>query len=757
MNLTVKFSETSGITLAAVNKTIELLQDGASIPFIARYRKEHTGFLNETQIRDIYDFWQKIQKIEERREELKVSFNNYEGLSESLKSELHNKLDQCESMQELEAIYEPYKRKKANKALVAREQGLDKALDLILSYSLKDMNQLSRFIDPSKNLNNINDVYAGLEDLLNEKLSLDTIFRSWLKELIIKFSFIVCKKAKAEDTENLYSAYYDSEWKTSYIPDWRIMAINRAEKAKIINVKIEPDKEKILEIVFKNTFSDKKTSENFYEALASKAIFMEKISKNLIAFEFIIECYKTYIKKSLIASIERDIRNDLTDNANERSIRVFQKNLKALLMTPPLSNKNILALDPGFRTGCKCALVDADSNLVYQTTIYPIKLSNHSDESSIIKAKETIKNIYTKYTFDLIAIGNGTASKETESFISDFIKEYNVNVNYLIVSEAGASVYSASQTAIDEFPDLDVSIRGAVSIGRRVQNMLDELVKIPPESIGVGMYQHDVPEKELAEKLKIEVESVVNTIGVDLNRASVYLLQYVSGLNMRLAKEIVKYRNKNKMFKNRDALKQVKGIGDKIFELCAGFCKVYESDNLLDKTTVHPESYDLVYQVIDLLELRNDLESFLLNIRDLEKAKKIEQKFLCSYDLLNRTFSITQESLKELTNNLLYSSAENLYLKQNKPEIRTGVNSISVENLISGSVVQGIVRNVTDFGIFIDIGLKNDALMYASVCKNNELNTLQPGQLIKAEVISITKQISTRDSKESYKIGLKPV
>lgn len=753
MNTLEKFSTESNIPLTSINKTIELLNEGATIPFIARYRKEYTNYLNEIQIRDIYDFKLKNDKLNERKEELINYFTTNEEISEEFKKDLISKVQTAESIQELDTIYEPFKKKKANKALIARQQGLDKALDFLLSYACKNLDMLNQYINQEKNLNTIDEVLSGLQDLLSEKISLDTEFRNWFKTLIFKFSSFSTKKSKkAEDTQEIYTAYYDNNWKINSLPEWRVLAINRAEKDKIINVNLDIPKDKILEIVFKNNFTESKSNDNFLTACASKATYLQGINKNLPCFDFVIECYKNYINKSLVPSIEREIRNDLTTSAHEQSIKVFQKNLSALLLTPPLEKKIILAIDPGFRTGCKCAIIDKNGNLLDYMTIFPIKLNNSFDNNKIIEAKDIINKALTKHNFELIAIGNGTASKETEHFINDWIKENKLNIQYTIVSEAGASVYSASKTAIDEFPNLDLTVRGAISIGRRLQNMLDELVKIPPESIGVGMYQHDIPIKDLSNKLALEVESAVNTIGVDLNRASIYLLQYISGLNLKLVKEIAKYRKTNKLFHNRLELLKVKGIGDKIFELCAGFCKIYESDNPLDKTTIHPEKYSLVYSILNDYKLIDNLNNYFNNTQNISIAKDIELTLLNNQKDIHTKFAVSAIELKDIINNLLYSSAEYIYQEKNKPILKHNSTNIQENDLYVGQKISGIVRNVTDFGIFIDIGLKNDALMYRSVCKNNELQKYSPGDTIETIIINMNKQPN-----ETYKIGLGPI
>ena len=753
MNLYEKFSHEINVPLVSINKTIELLNSGATIPFISRYRKEQTNFLNEIQVRDIYEFRLKIDKINERKEDLLKYFSENEELDAVYKRDIINKLNLAESLQELEAIYEPFKKRKANKALIARQQGLDKALEFLLSFTCKNTEMLKSYINKEKNLSTLDEVLSGIQDLLTEKLSLDTEFRNWFKSLIFKFSSISTKKSKkVEDIQMLYSAYHESSWKINSLPEWRVLAINRAEKEKIINVSLDIPTEKIIEIVFKNNYSENKSKDNFLTACASKATYLQGINKNLPCFDFILECYKNQINKSLIPSIEREIRSDMTSQAHEQSIKVFQKNLKALLLTPPLEKKTILAIDPAYRTGCKCAVIDKNGNFLDATTIFPIKLNNSFDTNKISQASESINKLLLKRNFELIAIGNGTASKETEDFISKWIKDNKLNIQYTIVSEAGASVYSASKTAIEEFPELDVTIRGAISIGRRVQNMLDELVKIPPESIGVGMYQHDIPSKDLSEKLALEVESAVNVVGVDLNRASIYLLQYISGLNLRLAKEIVKYRTTNKLFKNRKELLKVKGIGEKVFELCAGFCKIYESDNPLDKTTIHPESYDLVSNILKEFHLWNRLNQFFNHLSDLTIAHEIEKTLLENQSLINHKFNINNTSLKEIINNLLYSSSENIYKDKNKLSLKHIATNIEEKDLSIGQIIHGIVRNVTDFGIFVDIGLKNDALMYRSVCKNNELQRYSPGDNIEALIISMEKH-----NNDHYRIGLSPI
>ena len=715
MILIEQFSLENNIPVTSINKTIELFEEGATIPFISRYRKEVTGDLNEIQIREIFYLHDKIKKLEERKEEIFNSLQN-QGVTDK---EIFRKIEQATSLKELELLYEPFKKKQQNKALIAREKGLDIALSHLLSGYYKDINNLAKHISQEKDLPDLDSVCDGIKDLLDEKLKLDLEYREWFKQLVFKFSYLrTKKKQKADDPKNLYQAYYDKEWNLKNLPDWRVLAINRAEKEKIINVKISPDTDKLLEIVFKQNF------DNFWLACASKAVYQQKIHflshKSPSVYDFILNAYKDSIKSSLFPSIEREIRSDLTETAHKRAIEVFQKNLRALLLTQPLEKKSILAIDPGYRTGCKCALIDANGQFITHKTVF-ITIP----QKDIEKTEKYLNDLHSKYSFELVAIGNGTGSKETEDFISNWIIDNNLNIEYIIVSEAGASVYSASESAIQEFPELDVTVRGAISIGRRVQDMLDELIKIPPESIGVGMYQHDIPEKDLKEKLKIEVESVVNSIGVDFNRASVFLLQYVSGLSFKLASAIVEYRKKHGLFHSRNDLFKIKGIGEKTYIQCVGFCKIYESENIFDQTFLHPESYHIAEIFLNSLNISTkDLKEVIKELSD----KQID------FNLLSQKINVSENQLKDICKFIIESKHD---FRKDFPQPLKKQKSLTFEELSIGQSLFGVIRNVTDFGAFVDIGLKNDALLYASKCKNEELSVMFPGQIIEVVIENI--------------------
>ena len=573
------------IKISQIESTIGLLNDDKTIPFIARYRKEVTGSLDEIQIREIADSLHFQEKLAERKEEILTSLTNQEALTDDLKKKIEN----AETMKALEDIYLPFKKKQKTRADIAVEKGLKPLAEFILKSRQRDDGFVSRFIDKEKGVNTIEEAMNGAMDIIAEEIAYDTEVRDFVRENLFRHGIIETKKnEKKEDEKAVYKNYYDNRFRVYSIPEWRVLAINRAENDKILKVKMLVDWEKF------NPYLERKTEYGDAKGFSIMQLVVFGVRKFHPYFTELTETAIDAYKRLIFPSIEREIRNDLTEKAEKRSIEIFQNNLRHLMLTPPLKKIRIAGIDPGFRTGCKIAYIDENSNLLGYDTIYATPPHNKTKE-----AMEILTRAYKKHKFNLISIGNGTASKETEEFISNWLDNIeDKDIKYIIVSEAGASVYSASPTAGEEFPELDVTIRGAISIGRRVQDMLNELVKIPPESIGVGMYQHDISVNLLKEKLSREVESVVNYVGVDINNASEYLLQYVSGFSKKTAKNLIEYRQNNGLFKTRNEIRKVKGIGDKVYELSAGFCRVPESANPLDNTIIHPESYKLTERVL---------------------------------------------------------------------------------------------------------------------------------------------------------------
>lgn len=708
-----------------IENTLSLIKEDKTIPFIARYRKEATGCLDELQIRSIFESYHTWLRFLDRKQEIINALTN----NSLITAELSAKIEQCINIKELEELYLPYKKKQKTRADVAMEKGLKPLAESILSAKTKNMNILKNFINPDKGVLSEQDALAGAMDILAEQFSFDPGIRQLLLENIFRHGKIICKKnEKVEDEKQTYKNYYDNSWSVRNIPSWRILAINRAESEKIIKVKINMEWEAF------NNYLIRKTNQTELTGLILLLLQLTRVYQHHPWNTELSECMLDSYKRLLFPALEREIRNQLTEKAEDRSLEIFQKNLRHLMLTPPLKKTRILGIDPGYRTGCKVAVIDENGAFLDYDTIFPTPPQNKKEEAS-----KTLTKLYQKHHFQLIAIGNGTASHETEDFISGWLEKHSSDpIKYVIVSEAGASVYSASDSAREEFPDLDVSVRGAVSIGRRVQDMMNELVKIPPESIGVGMYQHDISQNVLKEKLSLEVESVVNHIGVDLNQASGFLLQFVSGFNKKIAKSVLEYRNEHQGFKNRNELKKVKGIGDKVYELSAGFCRVPESANPLDDTIIHPENYPVTEQLIRKMGF---------TLKDINQKK----------DELNtrlNTLSVPQFAEELNISIILLNDIKEALLKRRDPRedypqpvLKDKIKDLN--SLYVGYQTQGVVRNVTDFGIFADIGTGKDALIYRSSFPNYNPEDYYPGMILLTEIILIDQK--------NEKIGLKIV
>ena len=647
-----------------VKTVLELLSNGNTIPFIARYRKEATGALDEEQIRKINEIYEYQVNLLKRKEDVIRLIDEKGLLTDELKSQILN----ANKLVEVEDLYRPFKEKKKTKATDAINNGLEPLAKIIMSFPLKEIDY-SKFIN--EKVKTIDEAILGAKYIIAEWISDNAYYRKSIRNYAYKNGIIVTKlKKDAVDENKVYEMYYDYQEKVREIKPHRILAINRAEKEKVITVSIDVNKEDII------------------NNLKSKIIKNDKSQVTDIVIDAINDAYKRLIEPST----EREIRSDLTEKADEVAIDNFGKNLEKLLLQPPMKDKMVLGLDPAYRTGCKLAVLSPVGQSLEIAVIYP-----HEPVKKYEKAKKIVLDLIRKYNIDIIAIGNGTASRESEAFIADVIKECDRKVEYIIVSEAGASVYSASKIAIEEFPDLTVEKRSAISIGRRLQDPLAELVKIEPESIGVGLYQHDVSNKKLTESLDFVVSSAVNKVGVNVNTASPSLFKYVSGITKKNIEKILDYRNKNRI-KNRNELKKL--LSDKTYEQAIGFLRVVDGTNPLDATSIHPESYDITLKLLNMLHLDvKDLGSEKINNLNIdveEYSKKLNTDIYTLQDIIDSLKKPNRDPRDEMP----------------KPILKSDI--LHIEDLKIGMKLQGTVRNVVDFGVFIDIGLKNDGLAHIS-------------------------------------------
>ena len=689
-----------GINKNQVKNTIKLIDEGNTIPFIARYRKEVTGNLDDEILRKFFDRLTYLRNLEQRKEEIKNSIEKQDKMTEQINKAINKAI----TLSELEDIYRPFKIKKNTKAQIAKELGLDKLSQIILSQDLKykNLNEVTKFFKEKANLSE-EVVIEKAKDIIKEQVSDNTDFRKYIKKVFLNTGRIVTKNAKGEKSN--YDMYYNFSEKLKSIRPHRILAINRGEKDGFLKVKFEVNDDEIIKY------------------LESKIIKNDSIFKNIL-----LDCIKDAYKKNIKPSIERQIRTDKFEIASDEAICVFGVNVKNLLLQAPVKDLVVMGFDPAYRTGCKIAVIDETGKLLTYTTIYPTK-----PQEDIKTSEKILIDIIMKYNVGIIAIGNGTASRESEKFVSDMIKKIKTKkVYYTIVSEAGASVYSASKLATKEYPDINVSIRGAISIARRLQDPLAELVKIDPKSIGVGQYQHDVNQKRLTETLYGVVENVVNTVGVDINTATPSLLSYVSGINTSVSENIVKYREENGKFKNRTEFLKVPKLGKNTFVQCAGFLKVTNSDNILDNTMVHPESYGIAEKLIENLGYdvnklnennMKDVISKLNNIDVNEYSKKLGVGSLTLTDIV--------EELKK----------PGIDKREDMPKPIFKSDVLKIEDLKEGMILDGTIRNVIDFGAFVDIGIKSDGLVHISNISNdyikNPLEELSVGQNVKVKVISV--------------------
>ena len=719
MNIPSVIAQELGIKLDQVDAVIKLFQEDATIPFIARYRKEHTGGLDEEVLRQIEDRLNYLTLLVERRETILKSIEEQGKLTDELKT----KILACVKLQELEDLYLPYKPKRKTRGTVAKAKGLEPLAMFIIENPNFEGNleeKLAEFIDEEKGVNNIEEALQGAKDILAEMVNDNAEVRKAVRENLLTSSIVKSEKIKEKDTDEkisekqkakekkeIYQIYYDFQVDITKIKPYQTLALNRGEKEKVLKVSFGFDEQTILRLM-KNKFIDYKDS-----------VFME-IIENLIQDAF---------SRLTYPSLEKEVRKHLTELADLHAIEIFASNLKQLLLQPPLANKIIMGIDPGFVSGSKVAVIDETGKYLEGSTIYP-----HPPQNKKFDAKITVLKFINKYKVEVIAIGNGTASRETELFIAELIKENNLKCQYIIVNEAGASVYSASTVAKKEFPDLEASQRGNISIGRRLLDPLAELVKIDPKSIGVGLYQHDVDQKMLAEKLDNVVESCVNYVGVDVNTASASLLTYVSGLNKRIAENIVKHREKKGKFNKRQEIMDVTGVGEKAFEQSAGFLKIPNGENPLDNTFIHPESYDATKMMLDKfnMPLANIKESgALISLLVNQKGTK----------RLAEEIGIGEPTLIDIIENLKKPGRDP---REDipKPILRSDV--LKMEDLREGMRLKGTVRNVVDFGAFVDIGVKQDGLLHISQIADkyvkNPLDVINVGDIIDVKITGIDIQ-----------------
>ena len=700
MNLIeTKIAEELNLKPFQVENAVKLIDEGNTIPFIARYRKEQTGELSDVKLRELFDKLTYLRNLEKRKEEV-IRLIDEQG---KLDDELKNKIETAVTMTEVEDLYRPYKQKKRTRATIAKEKGLEPLATILFEQKeKKDLKEIANdFIDAEKGVETVEDAIAGAMDIVSEMISDVAEYRKDIRKIIYRDGIIVTKAAK--DEKSVYEMYYDYEEAVKRIPSHRILAINRGEKEEFLKVKIDGTDDKIIEYLEKRILIKDGSFRDTMELV-------------------IADAYKGLIKPS----VENEVRNELSDAAEEKAIKVFGQNAKKLLLQAPLKNLTVMGFDPAYRTGCKIAVIDDTGKLLDTTTVYPTEPQN-----DVEGAKKKLLELINKYNINMIAIGNGTASRESEMFVADMIKDVKHDIHYAIVSEAGASVYSASKLATEEYPDINVSLRGAISIARRLQDPLAELVKIDPKSIGVGQYQHDVNQNKLDESLTGVVEDAVNSVGVDLNTATPSLLKYVSGISKTVANNIVKYRDEKGKLKNRKELLKVSKLGPAAYTQCAGFLRITDGENPLDNTSVHPESYETAEKILEQIGFKvQDLKDKSAEIRvnlNTVNAEKLATE-------LNIGVPTIKDIIKELQ-----KPGRDPRDEMPKPVLRSDV--LKIEDLKEGMILTGTVRNVIDFGAFVDIGVKNDGLVHISEMSDkyikNPMDVVSVGDIVKVRVIKI--------------------
>ena len=692
-----------------VENAVNLIDEGNTIPFIARYRKEVTGGLSDEQLRTLGDRLNYLRNLDERKEEVRKSIEEQGKMTEEIEKALQN----AKILADVEDIYRPYKQKKRTRATIAKEKGLEPLSEALINQDKNvSIEELAKeFIDAEKGVETVEDAILGAKDIIAENISDNPNYRKEIKRYCYKDGIISTESnAKDENEENqTYKMYFDFNEKVNRIPSHRILAINRAEKENAIKLKIQKPEENIIDFMERDIIKD----------------------KNSKYAEILEDTVEDSFKRLIEPSVEREIRSDLTEKAEEKAIKVFGQNAKQLLLGAPLKGMTVMGFDPAYRTGCKIAVIDETGKVLATTTVYPTEPQNKIEE-----AKKELKELIKKYNINMIAIGNGTASRESEKFVADMISEIDNEVYYAIVSEAGASVYSASKLATEEYPDINVSLRGAISIARRLQDPLAELVKIDPKAIGVGQYQHDVNQKKLAESLSAVVEDAVNEVGVDVNTATPSLLSYVSGINKTIANNIVKYRDENGKFIERKELLKVPKLGKVAYQQCSGFIRIPDGKNPLEITAVHPESYEKAEQLLENIGYTKE------DLRNQEKLKDIKVK-LNSINLkdVSEKLDIGEMTLKDIVDELSKPGRDPRD-EMPKPILRSDV--LKFEDLREGMILNGTVRNVIDFGAFVDIGVKHDGLVHISELSEkfvkNPSDVVSIGDIVKVKVIGIDEK-----------------
>ena len=716
-------SDELGVKEKQVESAINLIDEGNTIPFISRYRKEATGGLSDEQLRTLGERLNYLRNLEERKAEVVKLIDGQGKLTEEIVKDLENAV----TLADVEDIYRPYKQKKRTRATIAKEKGLEELANIIFDQENKEpIEEIAKnYIDEEKGVASTEEAINGALDIIAENISDNAEYRKVIKKICYREGIIVTKATNSEEKSS-YEMYYDFSEKVNRIPSHRILAINRGEKEEFLKVKIEKPEDKILSHIEQDIIKDNKSQ-------------YAELLKN---------CIEDSFTRLIEPSIDREIRADLTEKAEEQAIKVFGKNAKQLLMVSPIKGKTVIGFDPAYRTGCKIAVIDETGKVLDTTTVYPTEPQN-----DVEGAKKELTKLILKDNVNMFAIGNGTASRESEQFVSDLIKEikdkYNKDLFYVIVSEAGASVYSASKLATEEYPDINVSLRGAISIARRLQDPLAELVKIDPKAIGVGQYQHDVNQKRLEESLTGVVEDAVNTVGVDINTATPSLLSYVSGVNKTIAKNIVKYREEKGTIKERIELLKVPKLGKVAYEQCAGFIRVPGGTNPLEITGVHPESYNIAEQLLEKENFKVD------DLADKEKLKEIKAKLSKlnnDKDIkeLAKQLEVGEPTLKDIINELIKPGRDPRE-DMPKPVLRSDV--LKFEDLREGMTLKGTVRNVTDFGAFVDVGVKHDGLVHISEMSEsfvkNPSDIVSVGDVVDVKVIGIDKD------KQKVKLSMK--
>lgn len=703
MDINQKITEELGVKLWQVEAAVKLIDEGNTIPFIARYRKEATGTLDDEQLRKLYERLVYLRNLEEKKEQVLASIEEQGKLTEELKKQIL----EAQTQVVVEDLYRPYRPKRRTRATIAKEKGLEPLSTLIMLQKTKESLEevAKQYINEEKGVANVQEALEGARDIIAENISDEADYRSWIRKQTMQKGHII-SSAKDEKAESVYENYYEFDEPVNRLAGYRTLALNRGEKEKFLTVKIEAPQEDILRY------------------LEKKIIHGENLSTTQILKEAIEDSYKRLIAPA----IECEIRGELTEKAEDGAIEVFGKNLEQLLMQPPIVGHTVLGWDPAFRTGCKLAVVDPTGKVVDTTVIYP---TAPTTPQKIQAAKDTLKKLIAKYNISLISVGNGTASRESEMIIVDLLKEIPQKVQYIIVNEAGASVYSASKLATEEFPNFDVGQRSAASIARRLQDPLAELVKIDPKSIGVGQYQHDMNQKKLNDTLSGVVESCVNRVGVDLNTASAPLLSYISGITSAIAKNIVAYREEQGRFETRKQLLKVAKLGPKAFEQCAGFLRIQNGKNPLDTTSVHPESYEAAEKLLKKQGFTTEdicagkLAGLSLTIKDYKKlAEELEIGEITLRDIVKELEKPGRDPRDEMP----------------KPILRTDV--LEMKDLKEGMILKGTVRNVIDFGAFVDIGVHQDGLVHISQMTNKKfikhpLEVVSVGDIVDVKVMSV--------------------